>query len=368
MDFSKNSVQETFLWNSTEAHRVSKLNIYDKAFLDPAIPIIWHKSVDEIISSTHSTRENQVGPLGCYIINNADLLGNMNLIIDGKIFGGRDLMPGYWRDQAQQNIAGDMRVDPSVKTEFHIPGITTIVASTGYEAYGHWWLDILPRIWLYKHMPLSQNAKYLFPANIPDFAWEMLRIFEIDRRNCILFEPWAQVCKMECVHIPSLLHIDYSFHPVYKDFVQSIIDNLEISEHPKASKKIFVSRGRYLSQSAGERRFLDNEEEIIMHLIRKGFTIVYPELLSVSEKITAFLSADVIVGEFGSSIHHAIFSKQNTAVVSFGIMNNLQGSIGATFRHRNLYIKPSQIQKDGYRVLHVPLSDIDMALNDLGVI
>ena len=82
-------------------------------------------------------------------------------------------------------------------------------------------------------------------------------------------------------------------------------DNLKSSLNPSdiASNGVFIARG-----NTGAKRLLINENEVIAHLEKKGFSIVYPEKMTVEEIATRLWNAKVVITVEGSAHNHAIYS------------------------------------------------------------
>ena len=64
-----------------------------------------------------------------------------------------------------------------------------------------------------------------------------------------------------------------------------------------------------------------------------GLTVVRPEELPWIEQVRLFASAHLIVGEYGSGMHNALFSPAGAKVVCLNVVNELQARIGNAFGH-----------------------------------
>jgi capsular polysaccharide biosynthesis protein len=104
--------------------------------------------------------------------------------------------------------------------------------------------------------------------------------------------------------------------------------------------KLYISRRNLCGTSSAQRSFPRRRafEEILEKL---GFTAIFPESLSLRHQIEAFGSAQYIVGEFGSGMHTAVFSRPNTVVGVYQMLNPIQLRIAECFRHKSVYLFPS---------------------------
>ena len=82
-------------------------------------------------------------------------------------------------------------------------------------------------------------------------------------------------------------------------------ENLKSSLNPSdiVSNGVFIARG-----NTGAKRLLVNENEVIAHLEKKGFSIVYPEKMTVEDIARRLWNAKVVITVEGSAHNHAIYS------------------------------------------------------------
>jgi capsular polysaccharide biosynthesis protein len=73
-------------------------------------------------------------------------------------------------------------------------------------------------------------------------------------------------------------------------------------------RKLYISR-------KGHRRPFKSEDMLIGELARRGFTVIQPETLSVSEQIGAFRGADLIVAPKGSALANCLYCTPGATVI-----------------------------------------------------
>jgi hypothetical protein len=88
------------------------------------------------------------------------------------------------------------------------------------------------------------------------------------------------------------------------------------------SKKIYVSRrshihGNYnnIGTDYTQRRKLINEDSLVDFLVKNGYTEVFTELLSTTEKIKLFKNCSHVIGPIGGGLCNVLFSQKETKLL-----------------------------------------------------
>ena len=176
--------------------------------------------------------------------------------------------------------------------------------------FGHWLLSSLCRLW-----PIlegrSPAIRVLWHASHPPDDWLATRYIAA-ALGALGFESDDFLVPTDCVTLKSLIVPQPSFveqhsaHTVYSTLCRRIGDTL--ITYPSQSfsgRKVYLSKVRV---SSGVMRVI-NERFLEQGLQSQGFTVVYPELLSLAEQIELFASADLIVGFAGSAFHVSAFAR-----------------------------------------------------------
>ncbi|MCC4288866.1 glycosyltransferase family 61 protein [Vreelandella aquamarina] len=95
----------------------------------------------------------------------------------------------------------------------------------------------------------------------------------------------------------------------FRDKVLSNTSKTKLSSELENAKKIYLSRSKIKSH-----RNLLNESELESVVIKKGYTIVYPEKLSIAEQAVLFNNVDIIIGPSGAAFTNIIFCRKGTRV------------------------------------------------------
>lgn len=100
----------------------------------------------------------------------------------------------------------------------------------------------------------------------------------------------------------------YDFSDVYRRLREAV----PRSPGPPQAKRIYLSR-RHLKRHARGR--LANEAATERHIAGRGFAVLHPERMSLSDQIRAAAMADIIAGVDGSALHLSAFMQPGAQVL-----------------------------------------------------
>ncbi|MCJ2082335.1 glycosyltransferase family 61 protein [Methylobacterium sp. J-090] len=271
-----------------------------------------------------------ISSVGVYLLRNCEVRGLAFAYLDGRLVDEPDLIPSYVRHDVDRGQQPQLNADLPVRK---VEGLSVAFVSNAYQIYGHWLLDILPRLWIAIEIyGVNRAANFIIPNGTPRFAVEIIREyfgistsvnFDLDRENLLL----------ETAVIPSVPHNDHFFHSIMNEFVDWLLSHPKVisamETRTKSPQLIYVTRRKFRGVSTSYVRSISNEEQVLELVKDLGFTVVSPEELPWSDQIALFSQARVIAGEDGSGLHNAIFSPAGTAVVCLNPANQVQVSITA---------------------------------------
>lgn len=91
---------------------------------------------------------------------------------------------------------------------------------------------------------------------------------------------------------------------------------------PEESKKLYISRRSWIHGDFSNigtnyttRRVCANEDELVRYLLRQGYSEVFPETMSMLEKIRLFNNATHIIGALGGGLCNCLFCKPTCKVL-----------------------------------------------------
>lgn len=327
---------------SNEASKSVVLNTY---LADKANNILIENPTNQELnySSISSKFQDKGWEAGFYFFRDATVRGSGFVIQSGNIVDAPDLIPSYIRDQIERQDRWDLIGERLEPIQFEDPLVSCM--SDGHRIYGHWIVDILPRVWFYKNFFGREfsNTKYVFPLDTPQFARSILQnFFDIDAKSIINYDVTRQDIKASKLIVPSLMHVDHFFYNIVNHFVSYVVgkcSKMKSKDDIDYGQKIYVSRRKFRESSESYMRSISNEEEIEDLISKEGFSIIFPEDYSWEDQIKIFSNADVIVGEAGSGLHNAIFSDFGTTVICINPINQVQGTIAGLRRQNIAYLK-----------------------------
>jgi len=183
--------------------------------------------------------------------------------------------------------------------------------------WGHFLIESVSRLWYYlendetidRYVFISNdqyfNSKDSISGNYREF-FELLGIWDI----------------LDVVSVPTsyrevlIPELGYSRKYHYSDAYKSVFDNvvekalLSFSESEEAYQRVFLSRSKLkkANQSECGLDMLDN------YYSKNGYTVLYPEKISLRKLIWYMNSADVCAAESGTLPHNFLFCKDNKKV------------------------------------------------------
>lgn len=177
--------------------------------------------------------------------------------------------------------------------------------------YGHFITEGLSRFSNYKEFCNYDNfifMPFIFPSSMErknrfhDFFFER---FGIDRNKIKIIR---QKTLIEHVHVSRQRWIINSPPDVN---IKNIYNYLSSSVNSKKGK-FFLSRIKDASNR------ISNIEELENFFLKRGYNIVYPELLEVEDQISIYSGADILVSLSGSGAHNIIFAKKKCSFIEIG--------------------------------------------------
>ncbi|MDQ3726423.1 MAG: glycosyltransferase family 61 protein [Actinomycetota bacterium] len=197
--------------------------------------------------------------------------------------------------------------------------------------YWHWWIDILPRVWLLdetvnrvvpgmRGQPPDGGALPLaIPAPSAEFQRESLDLLGLTERLELL-EPG--LTRFASVTFTRGLSGGGSRYPSRKlgEYARWLRERLapDTGAEP-GGRRLFISRA-----SAASRRVV-NEAELAPVLAEHGFEVVDPAGMSIAEQVALFSRASAVVGPHGAGLTNLLFSPPGTQVVELFAAPAAQG-------------------------------------------
>jgi len=245
-----------------------------------------------------------------------DYIENVSVISENFLIG----------DVSYQQISGELK-DPSnnvvlkkgtpaIKKKFKGKVLTIVQGASGNN-YGHWLLEMLPKIKMCSENYPIKDINYLYAPKLADFQKESLSVLNISESMTINSEKYRHI---EADELLAVVHPSYHKGYILEQFkfqptwVIKWLRNtyLPYAKNFKAHKKVFLDR----TDSLNTHCQFQNEKEISDYLIKeKGFVKYQLTKLSFFEKIFLFNNAEIIFGAHSSGFMNLVFCKPHTKVI-----------------------------------------------------
>jgi len=244
---------------------------------------------------------------------------------DRILMGGVDLVlpEGWWTRQSPVSPVSSREIAEVAPDETYVYG------GRLKSQYGHFIVDVLSRQW-----PRIRQAapKSRILVHHPDpqafftqhrFAQEMLGALGLSTEDFVAFDRPTRIARL-ILPWTSFRHQTHA-HQVFAELGRSV-GKAVLGRHRLKP----TDRAAYLSKSkltGGIRRFV-NEPLLEAALAAGGVEIVYPELMSLADKIALFCERPVLLGMASSAFHHSLFAPALSARL---LLLNPKQSINSNF-------------------------------------
>lgn len=338
---------------------VRRHSIVAPAMASQPLPLLAPDIAGQHAVDTHRQVSGNIPSLGVYEFENAYAGACGTVWNDNReIYDSSDIiLSQYARDEFERSINRADTANAIYRTKIgeqkivRFDGDLVHVTRPGWQVYGHWLLDILPSLWLYKQF-LQQNesgainAKFLMPYGVPAWAWGIMDlVFGIKQEDCFFYNEADEIVRPNKIYLCSNLRIENSFSAYTNKMVNEIVEKCRnIKSQGDVSgefKRVFVYRG---SRYSFVPRSILNEEELVEIARTYGFVPIDPVSLPWPEQVCLFANASAVIGAFGSGMHNTIFSKSSTRslILTNSQMNWIQSGISALRRQNMSYVWPSR--------------------------
>ena len=300
--------------------------------LDDA-PLLWRDTLPERLIGDHE--QALVTPaLEIFCIANTVLHGPGWVSKDDNVLFEKAIYPGYCRDWYRNGriynaVARDRSrlIERRYRAGWHVTHFNCGV-------YGHWLLEIMPKLLaiqeFLRRWPEYLSMPIFMPSIFPEFVYAHTRTL-LPHVPVITYDP-----QFECIRTDRVFMPTWGADHVYNQWIGEQTDKVLSTPVPGMPKRIFVSR-----RLRSTFRALDNLTELEEIAVQEGLTILHPGDHTLERQIAVFQNAEMVVGEYGSALHNALFSPQGTLVIALNWINACQSRIARLKKHRIGYLLPT---------------------------
>ena len=301
-----------------------------------------------------------VGPLGASFRRDVTLCGSGYIFLENRFLKENTHTSEIALQWLENADFPDNPLTHPLVNDIEIIEPVLIVFGPGYPIYGHWLLDYLPRIVIAQRVLGEHFSSFVIPLpeDVPEWLFSLLRFFcGVERSQIRLYNRSTDrlLCRKAC--LPDFGHDgNYALHPFVTDFYSSFKpDSINALK-----RRICVSRLQVENDTRSKWRVFESRDLFEKMAVARGYEIVYPENLDFKEQIAVFSEADIIVGEFGSAVHNAIFSGSDVRIGCFPLNNSIQTQIGNARGHHNIYVDRYRQTIDDRGVVFFDLAEADL--------
>lgn len=302
----------------------------------------------------HSNHEKTeiVPAIGCDFLENISVFGKGYLFHKGEFLS----QPSYLSNIAYEEVrSGGPQIDLARNQLREIEHPSVIVFGPGWQVYGHWLLDFLPRIFIARETlgASFSDFKILLPRNLPRFVETMLSYFlRLPDEQFSYFDAASERLILRRACIPTYAHRNYTLHPFIRETYRTFLPKPPIQPF----RRICLSRRKIERQTLSAVRFFEQREAFEAMAVERGFQLIVPEDLPLAEQITLMVETEVQIGEHGSAQHASIFSAPGTVVGTIHPMNNVQMQIGRLCSQHNVIVMADSETKDPDGIIRFSVS------------
>jgi capsular polysaccharide biosynthesis protein len=237
---------------------------------------------------------------------------------------------------ASQRWPGDPRqgCDPATLAEAMADGRraerrlpTAIYLGHAFTHFGHflvetvpnlcWVREVAPDIPLLFH-PFDRRGQNVFTGQ--PYGTECLRLLGIPAQRVVMA---TSDCSVEELLLPPRAYdirhgARYDFGEAYRALRAAALQGPPASD----GGLVYLSRRKFTRRQ----QRIGNEAAVERHMRRRGFTILYPERMSLTEQIRAVAEAAIVAGVDGSALHLGAFMRAGSRML-----------VLETQRRRNVY-------------------------------
>jgi glycosyl transferase family 61 len=202
----------------------------------------------------------------------------------------------------------------------HLDEPCIILSHPGQYIYGHWILDMVPRLLLLQQRGFDAEIPIML-NELPRWAGFFFEAFGLDIARVRSLP--SGVTRIRSAVMPSTSKSGFRLGaPVLVDswrhlkaFVEEAGRSSPDLEGLPGPNKIYISRQNW----PDKRRSIENINEVERLAAELGYQIIHPEIYSVSQQAAIFRHARAIVGEDGSALHDIIFADEGCVLGVIGV-------------------------------------------------
>jgi Glycosyltransferase 61 len=206
---------------------------------------------------------------------------------------------------------------PFVEDPLEVAGSLGVLATRGDVSYYHFLLDVLPRLAILETPGVPVPERWYVPRQ-RGFQREILGLAGFPPDAEVIDSDRAMHVRAESLLLPGLPDAHLRTPPWTVDFVRARLRPADLGRVP--GRRIYVTRGQERHS-----RIVSNEPELVEFLADRGFTLIDPGALPVTEQIRTFAEAEWIVAPHGAALANLAFASPGASAVELFAPDYVQG-------------------------------------------
>lgn len=311
----------------------------------PPCPWFVCGDFNENVSSAFFNRTH-LWPQRTYVVENAEIIGPFAVRRSGHwyAFPHANMHQGPLSQMASEYAESADRLQT-----IQVDTPLALIVGPGYRVYGHWIVDILPKLFVLKESGFDiDQLRFPIPQDTPRFGLDWLRAVGIHDDAILSFDPKREKLLAKELYVPTTMHNGVRGSPLLERASQFILSRIGVEAEGTSNRPpAFLSRAK-----TSQTRRLVNRQEVENIFSASGFEIVYPEALPLLEQIKLCRGRRLLAGEYGSALHTSFFCAPR-GLCLVALRGNsvhpefIQSALGESLRHPTGYLIGKNVDPTG---------------------
>ena len=196
--------------------------------------------------------------------------------------------------------------------------------------YFHFWNDLMPRLYLCRHLVAKKKLTILVNGKTEIIARTIFPLLGFHNLKYITYD---QLCLVANLYYPEFItpHVGSFHEATMRNMKEFVFKKLSVKHNSCRNLRLYISR------SKAQHRKVINEDDLSEILVEFGFKIVFAEEYTALEQIHLFKDAEAVMGLHGAGLSNMLFCKEGTKVIELrqrgGVQNNLFYQLASTLGH-----------------------------------
>jgi capsular polysaccharide biosynthesis protein len=196
---------------------------------------------------------------------------------------------------------------PFPEPPLDVDGLLAVLAGRGDVNYYHFLLDILPRLAFLETAGLPSPDRWYAPLQGP-FQREVLELAGFLPKPAVIDADLAPHVRAQALLVPGLPDTHKRTPRWIVPFIRERLRRADLECIP--GRRIYITRG-----TVRNNRIVRNEREVVEMLGERGFIVVDPGTMPVSEQIRTFAEAECIVAPHGAALTNLAFASSGACII-----------------------------------------------------